>query len=105
MLARMPRIHTKRCSIPLAEFVFGPDLGTDHVWSWKLDTGPARWCQTRASMPPRSLRVRARATCPSIRAATSRTPIGEMVSSITAYRYDAEHGTLHLDADGVHAAA
>ena len=74
MLARMPASTRNNvrsrwpnsCSVQTSEpITSGPGSSTPR---------PARWCQTRASMPPRSLRVRARGTCPSIRAANPRMP-------------------------------
>jgi 6-phosphogluconolactonase len=79
---------------PAGGFVFGPDLGTDHLWSWKLNTSggllmPNTYlgaAQVASGTGPRHMSFH-----PSGKFAYA---IGEMVSSITAYRYDAEHGTL-----------
>ena len=79
---------------PAGQFVFGPDLGTDHVWSWKLNTSAGSLvpntsldaAQVASGTGPRHMSFH-----PSGKFVYA---IGEMVSSITAYRYDAEHGTL-----------
>jgi 6-phosphogluconolactonase len=77
---------------PAGAFVFGPDLGTDHVWSWTLNT-------TTGMLVPN-------ANLDSMLGASGTGPrhmsfhpggnfmyvLGEMASSITAFKYDAAHG-------------
>ncbi len=77
---------------PAGAFVFGPDLGTDHVWSWMLNT-------TTGMLAPN-------ANLDSTLAASGSGPrhmsfqpggkfmyvLGEMASSITAFEYDEAHG-------------
>ena len=78
---------------PAGAFVFGPDLGTDHLWSWTLNT-------TTGMLAPN-------ANLDSAPVASGAGPrhlsfhpggkfvyvLGEMSSSITAFSYDAAHGT------------
>jgi 6-phosphogluconolactonase len=77
---------------PASKFVLGNDLGTDRVWVWA-------WDGSQGKLAPD--------TVPAIQVASGSGPrhsafhpsgrflyvIGEMASSITAYRYDATKGT------------
>lgn len=78
---------------PAGGYVFGNDLGTDKVWSWKLDA-------TAGKLAPN--------TIPYVQVASGSGPrhstfhpsgkfayvISEMASSITAFAYDAARGTM-----------
>jgi len=78
---------------PAGRFVFGPDLGTDHVWSWTLNT------TTGTLVPNANLDSELVASGSGPRHVSFHPSgqflyvLGEMGSSITALRYDAEHGT------------
>ena len=77
---------------PAGKYVVGNDLGTDHVWVYTFDA-------SQGKLTPNSV--------PSVQVASGSGPrhsafhpsarffyiISEMGSSITAYRYDATHGT------------
>jgi len=83
---------------PAGRFVFGPDLGTDRVWAWTLDLGAGKlvpvavnplgppFGQVASGSGPRHM-----AFHPSGKWAYV---IDEMVSSITAFKYLADHGTF-----------
>lgn len=78
---------------PAGAYVFGNDLGTDKVWSWKLDTTAGKFApntipyvQVASGSGPRHT-----AFHPSGKFAYV---ISEMASSITAFAYDAAHGTM-----------
>lgn len=78
---------------PAGQFVFGPDLGTDKVWAWRLDLASGELiptalpaAQVASGSGPRHL-----AFHPSGRVAYV---INELVSSITAFRYDGTRGTF-----------
>jgi 6-phosphogluconolactonase len=79
---------------PTGRYVFGPDLGTDKVWSWTLDTTAGKlvantnlpYGQVASGSGPRHMSFH-----PSGRFVYV---IGEMVSSITAFKYDAAAGTM-----------
>ena len=79
---------------PAGKYVFGPDLGTDKVWSWTFNTVLASSWPIRTWKPPWSRRARGRGTCRSIPAASSRTSSDELVSSITAFSYNQTAGTM-----------
>jgi 6-phosphogluconolactonase len=79
---------------PAGTFAFGPDLGTDRVWSWKLNT-------VSGMLVPNSNLDHAQVASGSGPRHMSFHPSGrfvyvidEMVSSITAFTYDAAHGTF-----------
>jgi 6-phosphogluconolactonase len=79
---------------PAGVFAFGPDLGTDRVWSWTLNT-------TSGTLVPNSNLDHAQVASGSGPRHMSFHPSGkfvyvidEMVSSITAFSYDATHGTF-----------
>ena len=79
---------------PKGAFVFGPDLGTDRVWSWTLNT-------TTGMLVPNANLDHAQVASGSGPRHMSFHPSGnfvyvidEMVSSITAFSYDADHGTF-----------
>jgi len=79
---------------PAGKYVFGPDLGTDNVWSWILDTTTGKLvpnpnldhAQVASGSGPRHLSFH-----PSGRFVYV---VDEMVSSITAFTYDAVRGTF-----------
>jgi 6-phosphogluconolactonase len=78
---------------PAGGFVFGCDLGTDKVWSWTLSTAGKLvqntnlpYDQVASGSGPRHMDFH-----PSGKFAYV---ISEMVSSITAYSYNAMHGTF-----------
>ncbi len=79
---------------PAGAYVVGPDLGTDGVWSWTLDTSTGilvpnsnlDHAQVASGSGPRHISFH-----PSGRFAYV---IDEMVSSITAFSYDGERGTF-----------
>jgi 6-phosphogluconolactonase len=77
---------------PAGAFVFGPDLGTDHVWSWTLNT-------TTGKLAPNANLDSTLVASGSGSRHMSFHPggkfvyvLGEMASSITAFKYDAAHG-------------
>jgi 6-phosphogluconolactonase len=78
---------------PAGAFVFGPDLGTDRVWSWTLDTTAGMLvananldhAQVASGSGPRHMSFHPSGKFVYV--------IDEMVSSITAFSYDAVHGT------------
>jgi 6-phosphogluconolactonase len=79
---------------PAGAFVFGPDLGTDRVWSFTLNT-------TTGMLVPNANLDHAQVASGSGPRHMSFHPSGkfvyvidEMVSSITAFTYDAVHGTF-----------
>jgi len=78
---------------PAGHFVFGPDLGTDKVWAWRLDLASGKlvpntlpYAQVASGSGPRHM-----AFHPSGRFVYV---IDELVSSITAFSYDGTHGSL-----------
>jgi 6-phosphogluconolactonase len=78
---------------PAGAFVFGVDLGTDHVWSWTLSaagqlTPNANLAaeQVASGSGPRHIAFHPSGKFVYV--------IDEMVSSITAFSYDAAHGTF-----------
>jgi 6-phosphogluconolactonase len=78
---------------PAGKFVFGPDLGTDNVWSWTFDA-------TAGALVPNTNLDHAQVASGSGPRHMSFHPSGkfvyvidEMVSSITAFTYDAARGT------------
>jgi len=83
---------------PAGRFVFGPDLGTDRVWAWTLDLGAGKlvpvavnpldppYGQVASGSGPRHMTFH-----PSGKWAYV---IDEMVSSVTAFKYLADHGTF-----------
>jgi 6-phosphogluconolactonase len=78
---------------PAGKFVFGPDLGTDRVWSWTLSGGGQLvpnanldHAQVASGSGPRHLSFHPSGKFVYV--------ISEMVSSITAFSYDAAHGTF-----------
>jgi 6-phosphogluconolactonase len=78
---------------PAGKFVFGNDLGTDHVWSWTLSGA--------GKLVPNTNLDHAQVASGSGPRHSSFHPggkfvyvIDEMVSSITAFTYDAAHGTF-----------
>jgi 6-phosphogluconolactonase len=78
---------------PAGMFVFGPDLGTDKVWSWTL-SGAGKLVpnvnlaadQVASGSGPRHMSFHPSGKFVYV--------IDEMVSSITAFSYDATHGTF-----------
>jgi 6-phosphogluconolactonase len=78
---------------PAGAFIFGPDLGTDHVWSWTLNT------TTGMLVPNANLDSALVASGTGSRHMSFHPGgkfvyvLGEMASSITAFSYDATHGT------------
>lgn len=78
---------------PAGAFVFGPDLGTDHVWSWTLNTGTGKLvantnldsAPVASGAGPRHMSFHPNGKFVYV--------LGEMSSSITAFSYDAAHGT------------
>jgi 6-phosphogluconolactonase len=78
---------------PAGKFVFGPDLGTDKVWSWTLDTTAGKlvantnlgFAQVASGSGPRHMSFHPSGMFMYV--------IDEMVSSITAFRYDQMLGT------------
>lgn len=78
---------------PAGRFVFGPDLGTDKVWSWTLsNTGTLvpnanlPYDQVASGSGPRHMSFHPSGQWVYV--------IDEMVSSITAFRYDQVAGTF-----------
>jgi 6-phosphogluconolactonase len=79
---------------PAGRYVFGPDLGTDKIWSWTLDTTAGKlmpnpvlpYEQVASGSGPRHMDFH-----PSGRFVYV---IDEMVSSITAFTYDSTQGTF-----------
>jgi 6-phosphogluconolactonase len=79
---------------PAGAFVFGPDLGTDNVWSWTLNTTTGKLvpnvnldhAQVASGSGPRHMSFHPSGKFVYV--------IDEMVSSITAFTYDAVHGTF-----------
>jgi 6-phosphogluconolactonase len=78
---------------PAGTFVFGPDLGTDHVWSWTLSAA--------GQLAPNANLAAEQVASGSGPRHMSFHPSGkfvyvidEMVSSITGFSYDATHGTF-----------
>jgi 6-phosphogluconolactonase len=78
---------------PAGMFVFGPDLGTDHVWSWTLSAGGKLVpnANLAAELVASGSGPRHMSFHPSGKFVYV---IDEMVSSITAFSYDAAHGTF-----------
>jgi len=77
---------------PAGKYVWGPDLGTDNVWSWTLSGGKLvanpnlDHAQVASGSGPRHLSFHPSGKFVYV--------IDEMVSSITAFRYDAAPGTF-----------
>jgi 6-phosphogluconolactonase len=79
---------------PAGAFVFGPDLGTDNVWSWTLNTSTGMLvantnldhAQVASGSGPRHMSFHPTGKFVYV--------IDEMVSSITAFSYDAARGTF-----------
>jgi len=77
---------------PAGKFVFGPDLGTDKVWSWTLNAGALvananlAADQVASGSGPRHMSFHPSGKFVYV--------IDEMVSSVTAFRYDAAVGTF-----------
>jgi 6-phosphogluconolactonase len=78
---------------PAGGFLFGPDLGTDAVWSWTLSplgklipNANLDHAQVASGSGPRHLSFHPTGKFVYV--------IDEMVSSITAFTYDAVHGTF-----------
>jgi len=79
---------------PAGKFVFGPDLGTDKVWSWTLNTSAGElvananlpYDQVASGSGPRHMSFH-----PSGRFVYV---LDELVSSITAFSYDQASGTF-----------
>jgi 6-phosphogluconolactonase len=78
---------------PAGRFVFGPDLGTDKVWSWTLSTagklvpnGNLPYDQVASGSGPRHMSFHPSGQWVYV--------IDEMVSSVTAFRYDQIAGTF-----------
>jgi 6-phosphogluconolactonase len=79
---------------PAGKYVFGNDLGTDRVWSWTLSTTTGALvananldhAQVASGSGPRHLSFHPSGKFVYV--------IDEMVSSITAFSYDAVHGTF-----------
>jgi 6-phosphogluconolactonase len=81
---------------PAGRFVLGPDLGTDRIWAWQLDTGAGKlvpvappdppYAQVASGSGPRHLAFHPGGRFVYV--------IDELVSSITAFSYDGTHGTL-----------
>jgi 6-phosphogluconolactonase len=79
---------------PAGRFVFGPDLGTDKVWSWTLDTVGGKLVanahlpadQVASGSGPRHMSFHPSGKFVYV--------IDEMVSSITAFSYDQMAGTF-----------
>jgi 6-phosphogluconolactonase len=78
---------------PAGHFVFGPDLGTDKVWSWTLSTAGTlvpnsnlAYDQVASGSGPRHMSFHPSGKFVYV--------IDEMVSSITAFTYDAARGTF-----------
>jgi 6-phosphogluconolactonase len=79
---------------PAGAYVFGSDLGTDHVWSWTLNTTTGMLvpnanlddAQVASGSGPRHLSFHPSGKFVYV--------IDEMASSITAFSYDAAHGTF-----------
>jgi len=76
---------------PAGHFVFGNDLGTDKVWSWTLDTTAGKlvpntlpYAQVASGSGPRHTAFHPSGQYVYV--------ISEMVSSITAFSYDAARG-------------
>jgi 6-phosphogluconolactonase len=81
---------------PAGRFVFGPDLGTDRVWVWHLDVGTGKLAPVTPPDPPYGQVAsgsgpQRMAFHPSGKWAYV---IDEMVSSVTAFRYDSALGTF-----------
>jgi len=79
---------------PSGKYVFGPDLGSDHVWSWTLNTSGGSLVPNAnldASIVASGSGPRHMAFHPNGKFVYV---IGEMASSITAYSYSAERGTF-----------
>ena len=79
---------------PSGSFVFGPDLGTDNVWSWTLNTSTGKLvpnpnldhAQVASGSGPRHMSFHPSGKFVYV--------IDELVSSITAFSYDTVHGTF-----------
>jgi 6-phosphogluconolactonase len=78
---------------PAGKYVFGPDLGTDNVWSWTLSPSGTLvpnanldHAQVASGSGPRHMSFHPSGKFVYV--------IDEMVSSITAFTYDAAHGTF-----------
>jgi 6-phosphogluconolactonase len=86
-----PHAHQTRFD-PAGRFVFGADLGLDRLWSWTIDSGAGKFVSN--SIPyvqvPSGSGSRHFDFHPSGRFLYV---VSEMVSSITAFSYDAIHGT------------
>jgi 6-phosphogluconolactonase len=92
--ARQEAPHPHNTQIdPAGAFVFGADLGTDHVWSWTLNTTTGMLspnanlnaANVASGAGPRHLSFHPSGKFVYV--------LGEMSSSITAFSYDAAHGT------------
>jgi 6-phosphogluconolactonase len=81
---------------PAGRFVFGPDLGTDRIWAWHLDLGTGKlvpvappdppYGQVASGSGPRHMSFHPGGKWAYV--------IDEMVSSVTAFSYDATRGTF-----------
>jgi 6-phosphogluconolactonase len=92
--ARQATPHAHQTTFdPAGTYVFGNDLGTDHVWSWELDStggtlvpnAKLEYAQVASGSGPRHL-----AFHPGGKFVYA---VSEMASSITAFSYDATQGT------------
>ncbi len=78
---------------PAGRFIFGPDLGTDRVWSWTLNTTTGTLvpnpnldsAQVASGSGPRHMSFHPSGKYVYV--------IGEMASAITAFSYDSARGT------------
>jgi 6-phosphogluconolactonase len=79
---------------PAGVYLFGPDLGTDKVWSWTLNTGTGKlvpnpnlpYDQVASGSGPRHMSFHPSGKFVYV--------LDEMVSSITAFSYDQVRGTF-----------
>ncbi|HEX2517140.1 MAG TPA: lactonase family protein [Chloroflexota bacterium] len=81
---------------PAGKFIAGPDLGTDRIWVWTLNLGTGRLVPVPPPDPPYG--QVAGGSGPRHMSFHPRKPyayvIDEMVSSVTAFKYDPTRGTF-----------
>jgi len=90
-----PHAHDVKFA-PDGKFVFGPDLGTDRIWAWKGDLAGGKlvpvalpdppYGQVAGGSGPRHMTFHPTGKWAYV--------IDEMVSSVTAFKYDAGRGTF-----------
>ncbi|MDQ6674678.1 MAG: lactonase family protein [Chloroflexota bacterium] len=94
-LARQEAPHPHQTLFdPAGKYVFGPDLGTDNVWSWTFDAHMGKLvpnpnldhAQVASGSGPRHLSFHPSGKFVYV--------VDEMASSITAFTYDAARGTF-----------